>query len=165
GGQRGLDIAHRHRAIDGRAEAAAGDPADRAAVAVGDLGALGRRSPALGPDADAAPRRAAGDLRLDAGGAGEAALLAATLADAPGQTRLDRRGRRVDVVAVQAEAGLQPQRIAGAEADRLDVGMRQQPFGDGPGLGRRDRDLEAVLAGVSGAGDEAGHAADVQRAE
>src|SRR3546814_582217 len=86
-------------------------------------------------------------------------------ADAPGQDRLDRRGRGVDVVAVQAETGLQPQRVAGAEADRLDVGMGQQPLGECLGLGRRDRDLEAVLAGVSGAGDEAGHAADVERAE
>ena len=43
---------------------------------------------------------------------------AAALADHPGEAGLDRRGQLVDVVAVEAEARLQPQRIAGAEAGR-----------------------------------------------
>ena len=50
-------------------------------------------------------------------------------AGASGSTRADPasigRGRLVDVVAVEAEAGLEPQRIAGAEPDRLDLADRQ----------------------------------------
>ena len=40
------------------------------------------------------------------------------------QAGLDRRGRGVDVVAVQAEAGFEAQRIARAQPDRLDLGFR-----------------------------------------
>ncbi len=68
-----------------------------------------------------------GQLALDARGAGEAAFLAPALAawTKPGQPR-PARCRVVDVVAVKAEPCFQPQRIAGAKADRLDLGFGQQ---------------------------------------
>ena len=66
----------------------------------------------------------------------------------------------VDVVAVEAEARLEPQRIARAEADRLHLGLGQQRVARAAGRVRRDRDLEAVLARVAGAGDVAPDAAD-----
>jgi hypothetical protein len=60
--------------------------------AIDDLRALARDRFALGQEADALARRALGDLLLDDGGAGEAALHPPLLADAPKQHRLDRRG-------------------------------------------------------------------------
>ena len=91
---------------------------------------------------------------------GKPPCCAALLADAPQQARLDRRGRGVDVVAVEAEAGFEAQRIAGAQADRLDLGLGQQLAGDGlGGVGRR-RDLVAVAAGVARARDVAARAVD-----
>ena len=91
-----------------------------------------------------------GELVLDALGAGEAALDAAPLLDRPGEAGLDRARGLVDVVAVEAEAGLEPQRVARAEADRLharpaassSLARSAASFGG-------HRDLEAVLAGVA----------------
>ncbi len=94
------------------------------------------------------------------GAPGEAALLAALLADAPQQARLDGRGRGVDVVAVETEAGFEPQRVARAQTDRLDLRLGQKLAGDGiRGVGRR-RDLEAVAAGIARARDVAARAVD-----
>ena len=70
------------------------------------------------------------------------------------------RGRGVDVVAVETEAGLEAQRIAGAQTDRLHFRLGQKLAGDGiRGVGRR-RDLEAVAAGVARARDVAARAVD-----
>src|SRR3954454_10229964 len=72
-GRRGVcrDIAHGDGAVDGRAEAAAGDFPDRAAVRQGDRGMLARRRPRVGPDADTPPRRAVPELSEDHVRAGE----------------------------------------------------------------------------------------------
>src|SRR5262249_47327061 len=70
--------------------------------------------------------------------------------DHPAETGLARRGRLVDVVAVQAQPRLQAQRVARAEATRFGAGARQR-FEDRAGVGRLAEDLEAVLAGVAGA--------------
>ena len=94
-------------------------------------------------------------LALDARGAGEAALGPPPLADRPCQPGLDRRRRLVDVVAVEAEAGLEPQRIAGAEADRLCARIAGQPLPKRRRMIGMHSDLEAVLAGVAGAADVA----------
>ena len=154
-----LDVAHGDGAAERGREAARRDLADDLA-ADRDLRALARDRLAVGQKTDPLARRAFGDLLLDDRGAGEAALLAALLADAPQQARLDRRGRGVDVVAVEAEAGFEAQRIARAQADRLDLGLGQQLAGDGlGGVGRR-RDLEAVAAGVARARDVAARAVD-----
>src|SRR5687768_6676860 len=68
----------------------------------GDLRALTRDRLAFGQQPDALARRALGDLLLDDGSAGESALRAPLLADAPQQARFDRRRRGVDVMAVEA---------------------------------------------------------------
>ena len=71
-----------------------------------------------------------GQRVLDALGAGKAALGAPALLDRPGERRLDRIDRLVEFVAVEAEAGLEPQRIARAEPDRRDVGLGQEQAGE-----------------------------------
>src|SRR5882724_6526636 len=117
GGVRGFDIAHGDRSVGGGPESAAGDLADAAAGPVLDLrvGAYGRAT--FGANTDEPARRAFLQLALDHLGADEAAVAAPTLADRPGECRLDRRGGLIDIVAVEAQAGLEPQRIAGAESD------------------------------------------------
>jgi len=90
-------------------------------------------------------------------------LCAALLADAPQQDGLDGRGRGVDIVAIEAETGFEAQRIAGAQADRLDLRLGQKLAGDGiGGIGRR-RNLEAVAAGIAGTRDVAARAVDRRR--
>src|SRR5919106_1985197 len=154
-----LDIAHGDGAPERGGEATRGDLAD-SLPGDGDLGALARDRLALGQQTDTLARRTLGDLLLDDGGAGEAALQAAFLADAPQQARFDRRGRGVDVVAVEAETGLEAQRIARAEPDRLHLRLGQELAGNGVGgIGRRGY-LEAVAAGVARARDVAARAVD-----
>ncbi len=68
------------------------------------------------------------------------------------------RGGGVNVVAIEAEAGFEPQRIAGAEADRLAILMGQQCLDQFLGLVGRNGDFVAILAGIAGAGDNAGSA-------
>src|SRR5687768_3520395 len=74
--------------------------------------------------------------------------------DDPAEPGLERRDRLVDIAPVEGVAHLQAERVAGAEADRLGTG-------GGDGIPERDGvalpavQLEAVLAGVAGAGDEA----------
>ena len=97
-----------------------------------------------------------GDLEPDTVGARKAAFGSAALADRPGETRLDRRRRRVDVVAVEAEPGFEPERIARAETDRLDFRLGEQGAGDAFHAIGADRDLKAVLARIAGAGNVAG---------
>src|SRR5438477_205637 len=144
-----------HLAADRRAEAAGRDLADRRAVRRPDLGALAGRDAALGLEADPRTGGTVAQFRKDARGARKAAGLAAALLDRPGEPRLDRRGRRVDVVAVQAQPGLEAERVARAEPDRFDVRMGQQAFHDGAQAGGFDGDFEAVLAGIAGAADVA----------
>ena len=71
-----------------------------------------------------------GELALDRRrarvAAGTRAARPANLLDRPGQAGLDRRRRRVDVVAVEAQAGLEAQRVARAEAGGLDLGLGEQ---------------------------------------
>ena len=59
----------------------------------------------------------------------------------------------VEVVAVERQSRLEPQRIARAEPDRLDPLVGDQRVGQRLDIARRDRNLEAVLAGVARAAD------------
>ena len=52
------------------------------------------------------------------------------------------------------QAGLEAQRVARAEPDRLDRRMRQQPPRQRHRAFARHRDLEAIVAGVAGTADE-----------
>ena len=135
----GGDIAHGDRAVDAGSEAARGDDAERVAEQRQDLGALARRRAAVRLDADAAALGAVGQLVLDALGAGEAALAAAALLHRPDEIGLDRARRLVDVVAIEAEARLQAQRVARAEPDRLARLRSQQQLGAAPAPCRRRR--------------------------
>ena len=64
-------------------------------------------------------------------------------------------GGAVEVVAVEAEPGLEPQRVAGGQPGERHLRLGQQRLGQfGRPVGG-DGDLEAVLAGVAGAADAA----------
>ena len=104
------------------------------------------------------------ELRGDPVPAGEAALGAAALRQSEDEVRLDRRGVVVEIVAVERQARLEPQRIARAEADRLHLGLVGEQVGDR--LGRRGghRNLEAVLAGIARAADPGLGPAELERA-
>ena len=97
------------------------------AVGVEDLGAFaGRRAFDQQADADARRRRRRSS-REDARGAGKIGRLAAALGDGKGETRLDRRRRLVEVVAVERQARFEAKRIAGAETDRLHPRVGEEP--------------------------------------
>eukprot|EP01035_Chromulina_nebulosa_P042994 gene42994-58213_t len=72
-----------------RPEAAGGDLADDLALGGGNLRTLASGSPAFRQQADADAADALGKFALDAGGTGEAPLLAAALLDRPGQRGLN----------------------------------------------------------------------------
>ena len=99
-------------------------------------------------------------LVLDARRAREAALDAAPLLHGPHEVGLDRARGLVDVVAVEAEARFQAQRVARAQPDGLDRVVTQQQLPEALGLLGCHRDLEAVLAGVARARDVAVEPAD-----
>ena len=84
------------------------------------------RGPARGHRGECRPAAAAAPLsswsRI-AAAPGKSQLHLAALADGPGEAGFDRRGGFVDVVAVQAKPGFQPQRIAGAQAGGHDLGL------------------------------------------
>jgi hypothetical protein len=90
-------------------------------VAAADLGPVPRGRLAVGPQSHQPARRALRQLSQEDRGAGKAALLAAALADGPGEPRLDRAGGAVDLVAVERQARLQPQRIPRSQPGRADL--------------------------------------------
>src|SRR6185436_4202448 len=97
-------------------------------------------------EADDPARGADRFLLAQDGGADEVVLLPA---DDPAEIRFHRRRRLVDVVAVEAHAGFEAQRVAGAEPARDDAGRLarfEDRLPDLVGGLRRDEDLEAVLA-------------------
>ncbi len=96
--------------------------------------------------------------------AGARAAGAAALLDRPFQRALDRRGRGVDVVAIEAKPGLEPQAVARAKPDRQHVAVVEQFRRQRFGVVGRNRNLKAVLAGIAGARDEAVDAVDAMRA-
>src|SRR5690606_16014791 len=94
-------------------EAAGGDLADHVARAVGDLGAFaGGRTFDEEPDARAA--QLAAMLPEDAVGAGEIAGLSAAFGYGEAEPRFRRRNGFVEVVAIERQASLEAERIAGA---------------------------------------------------
>ena len=102
------------------------------------------------------PRRrrahAAVVLGLERGAAAEVALVEAHHPAEPG---LQRRDPRAELVAVERQPGLEPQRVAGAEPGGRDPGVEQRAASTrGRGVGGHV-ELDAVLAGVAGAGDPA----------
>ena len=102
------------------------------AFAVEDQRAFAHRLAALDLEADAQLRRAVEKLGEDPHRPGKPAFGAAALVDGEIEAGHDRRGRRVEVVAVERKPGLEPQRIAGAEADRLDQLAGAERIGQRP---------------------------------
>ena len=95
------------------------------------------------------------ELAEDPHRAGEAAFGAAALAD--GESRgpaITGVVVAVEIVAVERQAGLEPQQIARAEADRLDrAGRRRARRRAARRRAAGDRNLEPVLAGIARAAD------------
>ena len=82
-------------------------------------------------------------------------------ADDPSQIGLEHGRGLVDVLAGQVHAGLEPQRVARAKADRHDAGVGacfENRIPHALGRCRRNEQLEAVLARVAGSRDDAAHA-------
>jgi hypothetical protein len=157
-------VGHRDRLADARPTVPLVTRPICDAGVVDEVRAFAHRHALEADEADPLDRRAVGELPAIALGAGIAAgALAAGpahLLDRPGEAGLDRRGGGVDVVAVEAQARLEPQRVARAEAGGRDLGLGEQGARERLGLGGGDRDLEAVFAGVAGARREAGDAVD-----
>ena len=87
--------------------------------------------------------------------AGPRAIGAAGLGDRPKQAGFDRRGFGVHVMAVQAQAGFQTQRVAGAKTDGLNLWFGEQGAGEFFRFGGRYRDFETVFTGVARTADKA----------
>ena len=109
-------------AIERGREATRGDAADADAVLVENRGVLACRR-ALDEEADANPGQLSAELGGDTIGAGEVPGLTAALADGEIEPSLDRRHGVVEVVPVKRQSSLEPQAVAGTEADRLDAGI------------------------------------------
>ena len=100
------------------------------------------------------------DCRQNLVGTGEAARAGATAAPdflhGPQQIRFHRCGAGINVIAMQAQAGFQTQRVARTQTDRFDFGLCQQGAGQCVGLCVVHRDLKTVFAGVAAAGQKNG---------
>jgi hypothetical protein len=84
--------------------------------------------------------------------------------DGEAEIGLDRRRPGIEIVPIERKSRLEPQRIAGAEADRLHFrlpGEKLRDFGSRRG---GDGYLEAVLAGIAGSADPGRNAADLESA-
>ena len=117
--------AERNGAAQRGRKATRGDLADHRARGIGDLGPLARRG-AFDGEADADAAGLVGEFAEDTRGAGEIGGLAAALRDGEVKPGLDRRNALVEVVAVERQAGLKTEAVAGAEADGLDPLVDQQ---------------------------------------
>src|SRR3569623_2309759 len=132
GGMVRRQVAHRDRLVERRGEQAAGDFAQAHAFGGLQFGGLAHRHAHLRDQADALARNGHRAIEMPEHlvGAREAAGTRATgaphLLDRPRQRCFDRRGGRIDVVAVQAKAGFQPQRIARPQARGLHFVAREQ---------------------------------------
>ena len=121
-----------------------------------DRVAVARDAPLGHLEADELARRAARLLPGEHRAAVEVALRVVERDD-PAQPGLDQGGRLVHVVAVQHHAGLEAERVARPEAGGQEAVRRSRLDDAAPERARRvrgDEDLEAVLAGVPGAGDD-----------
>ena len=133
-------------AAERRAEPAAGHAADRLPRRVEQGGALARDHPAFGFQAYAPAGRGRVE---DARGAGKAAFRPPAFRYRPAEAGFERRRVLADIVAVEAKARLQPQRIARAEPRPADRFMRKQPRGQRLRIPCGHRELEPVPAGIA----------------
>ena len=137
-------------------EVAAGDLADD--LAVGEDRVPGARDL---PAVDASPRRRRATPRSRSATSGVAAPEVALVeAHDPAQPGLQRRDARAELVAVQRQPGLEAQRVARAEAGGRDAGVDAAASHSAAACAAGHVELDAVLAGVAGAGDPAGRTAE-----
>ena len=135
-----------------RREVAAGDLADAASPSTStDWSARGGRRPS-----SSRPRRRRVDARAPARppappGPGSRPCPSHD----PAETGLQRRDARAELVAVQRQAGLEAQRVAGAEPGRARCRRRATASHTAPARVGGHGELDAVLARVAGAGDHA----------
>ena len=149
------DVAHRDVLAQAGAERARADlPDPRRTVREQDVGVLPRRG-APGDQPDPPDGDAVGELPLDDVAAEEVAGVAPPLPDRPREARLDGRDVLVEVVAVEAQARLEAQGVARAQAAEADgagvpgAPAREEGLGERDGVAGGDGDLEAVLSGVA----------------
>src|SRR5690606_3381018 len=108
----GRQEAEGNRRLEGRGEAAGGDAADGFAGSVDQRRTLARRQATVELDADAPAGGAIGQFTENALRAREVGALAPALRYRKVQTSLDRGDRLVEVVAVERQPRLEPQRVA-----------------------------------------------------
>src|SRR5579883_168396 len=95
------------------------------------------------------------DIRRPGKSAATFSASAPDAGDGPFQRRRNRSSSRVEIGAIKTKPGFQPKTVSGAEPDRHDGCVLQERA---PERGSRiigDADLEAVLARIAGAGDDA----------
>src|SRR4051812_23132184 len=147
------DITHGDRALERGGEAAAGDLTDLATLLVEDKRALPDRLTPLDLKTDTLLDRAVVELGKDSHVAGKAALGSAPLVDREGQAGHHRRRLEIEIVAVERQARLEPQRIARTEPDRPGEIVTRDRVGQlHPGVGGHGY-FESVLASVPRAAD------------
>src|SRR3546814_6362101 len=120
--------------------------ADLRSVAVEHRGAFAHRLAPVDAQPDTLDDRALLALDQDTRGTGEIRFLAPPLArDREAEIGHARRRLLVEIVAVERQPLLQPQRIARAQPDRVDLGSGDQRVGEGLGVLGRKRTLEPAL--------------------
>src|SRR5688572_9679545 len=113
----GPHIAHADPALDRRAERSGRDRA-RGAALMGDRVSVAGNRALDHLESDQLARDAAGAEILDRRTPHEVSL---ARLDDPAEPRLERTGGAVDVIAIQRELHLEPERVTGAEANWLDA--------------------------------------------
>src|SRR6516165_5174172 len=159
-GKSGIDIAERDGGLQGGGETARGDNAHALAFGL-DNGTGAGRGAAVQPDAYEQLRRAILELPVDDGGADEITRGKPLLGQGEIELGGDGAGFLADIIAIEAEPGLQPQRITRTQPGR-DGAAGEQRLGQGLASVTRTADFEPVLPGIAGAGDDAGDAGDIQ---
>src|SRR5690606_1155609 len=147
-------ITHSDRLSGGGREGAARNLTDNClARRIAQFRAVSRRGPSLESEADADACRAILKLALDAGCSGEPAFAAAALADGNGQAGLNGRNLLVHVLSVEAKAGFEAQRIAGAKADGAHPRVVEEGTRQSLGMFCRNGDFETVFARIARTAD------------
>ena len=155
-------------AFDARAESARGDFADRR-VDLASANSARLRAPARGPRpsgqrAGGAPVSSWPRIVCAGKSAGARAAVAAAFLHRPFQRGFDRRRRGVDVMAVKAKPGLQPQAVARAKPDRHTSLVGQQQLAPAARPDRPARKSQNRPRRYSPSATQNSHAGDLARA-
>src|SRR5215813_1678623 len=152
----GRNIGHSDGSGRGRCKGSACDLPDRIASSIGHRHAAARGCTAFEPEAGAHALWPLRKLSKNTVCAAETSSGPPTLADREGQPGLDRRGCLIHVLTIEAEAGLEPERVARAKPDCKHLRLGEKAAGEAFGKRAADRNFEAVLACVARARDRKG---------